>query len=699
MRSDLWLLLSLHFALLVARTTTAQGQEPGSLTATRPNIVFVFSDDHAAHAISAYGSRLCKTPNIDRIANDGVRFANNFCGNALCGPSRATVLTGLHSHLNGFMRNGNTFDGLQPTMPKALQDVGYATAIFGKWHLESEPQGFDRWAVLPDQGHYYNPDFLTPQGRTRIEGHVTDLTTEMAIEWLERGRDAQKPFLLMCQHKAPHREWMPAPQDLGLYRDVELPVPDTLFDDYRTRIPEAAQTEMEIQKDLYLQYDLFVEPTDAERKAAKGPDAWWDGMMKRMTEGQRATFLAAYREENEAFRRNPPTGRALVQWKLQRYLKNYLRCIAGVDRSVGQLLDWLDAHPDIKKNTLVVYSSDQGFFLGEHGYYDKRWMYEECFRMPLMMQWPGRIEGGRTIQQLTQNIDFAPTFLELAGAQNAVQPHGKSLLPLLDGRGADGWRDAVYYHYYESQATHRVPAHFGVRTERHKLIRYYEPHVDAWELFDLQQDPNELRNLALDPASRDVRKQLEQRLVELRVEYGDTTGDLAAGAFPRTAGLARIQRAGDGYRVWANTQGGFAMRPCAKPDARTIATTMRPIPGLPQQNGFVVLGSNVLDGREGPSRIVVRDGARLFVGVAFARKRLLILAGDARTELASVPVEWSGDGAAEVVVTIDRQSSTVRANALGATATAQLPGTWREVAFVGYGASNAETEFSDLRIE
>ncbi len=690
MRHTKLLLAAALAAFAPCARAQAPAQGPGPLTATRPNIVFVFSDDHAAHAISAYGSRLCRTPNIDRIAEGGALFRNNFCGNALCGPSRATVLTGTHSHHNGFMRNGNVFDGAQTTMPKLLQKAGYATAIFGKWHLESEPQGFDRWAVLPDQGHYYNPDFLTPQGKTRVEGHVTDLTTAMAIEWLERGRDAQKPFLLMCQHKAPHREWMPAPQDLGLYRDVELPMPETLFDDHRTRIPQASQTEMEIQKDLYLQYDLFVEPTDAERAAAKGPDAWWDSMMKRLTGGQRETLLAAYREENEAFRRNPPTGSALVQWKLQRYLKNYLRCVAGVDRSVGQLLDWLDAHPDIKKNTLVVYSSDQGFFLGEHGWYDKRWMYEECFRMPLVMRWPGRIGAGVEVAQLTQNIDFAPTFLELAGWPIPPSMHGKSMLPLLDGRGPANWRDAVYYHYYESQATHRVPAHYGVRTARHKLIRYYEPHVDAWELFDLQQDPNELRNLADDPASRDVRKQLEQRLAELRLEYGDTTGDLAAGSFPRTAGLARIQRAGDGYRVWANAQGGFAIRPCAKPDARTIATTMRPIPGRPQQNGFVALGSNVLDDRDGP---------RLFVGVAFARRRLLVLAGDARTELASVPVEWSGDGAAEVTVTIDAEARTVRATALGATATAPLPGTWREVALVGYGASNAETEFSGLRIE
>ncbi len=694
MRTALWLLVSLHFALSLACNLSAQSQGPGPLTGSRPNIVFVFSDDHAAHAISAYGSRLCKTPNIDRIAHDGVRFANNFCGNALCGPSRATVLTGLHSHQNGFMRNGNTFDGSQPTMPKALQQAGYATAIFGKWHLESEPQGFDRWAVLPDQGQYYNPDFLTPTGRVRKEGHVTDLTTAMAIEWLERERDPSKPFLLMCQHKAPHREWMPAPQDLGLYRDVELPLPETLFDDYRTRIPEAAQTEMEIQKDLYLQYDLFLEPTDAERAAAKGPDQWWDGMMRRMTESQRATFLAAYREENEAFRRNPPQGRALVQWKLQRYLKNYLRCVAGVDRSVGELLAWLDAHPDVKRNTLIVYSSDQGFFLGEHGYYDKRWMYEECLRMPLVMHWPKRIEGGRTIQQLTQNIDFAPTFLELAGAQLAIKPHGKSLLPLLDGRGAADWRDAVYYHYYESQATHRVPAHFGVRTDRHKLIRYYEPHVDGWELFDLQTDPNELRNLADDPAHRDVRKRLEQRLAELRLEYADTTGDLGTGEFPRTAGIARIQRIDDAHRVWANAQGGYAMRTATKEGACAFALTMRPIAGRPQQNGYLALGSADAVGSN-------RSGPRVFAGVAFLRNELVILGPDGRTELASARREADADAqlSAVVRVSIDEAKRTIALTERGVTVTAPLPATWRGLAFVGYGASNAETEFSDLRIE
>ncbi len=688
MRPRPLLLLTAFAAMLPLGIAQAPG--PGPLTASRPNIVFVFSDDHAAHAISAYGSRLCRTPNIDRIAGGGVLFRNNFCGNALCGPSRATVLTGTHSHHNGFMRNGNVFDGAQTTMPKLLQKAGYATAIFGKWHLESEPQGFDRWAVLPDQGHYYNPDFNTKEGKSRLEGHVTDLTTAMAIEWLERGRDAAKPFLLMCQHKAPHREWMPAPQDLGLYRDVELPLPETLFDDYSTRIPQAAQTEMEIQKDLYLQYDLFVEPTDAERAAAKGPDAWWDGMMKRLTGDQRATLLAAYREENEAFRRDAPTGRALVQWKLQRYLKNYLRCVAGVDRSVGQLLDWLDAHPDVKKNTLVVYSSDQGFFLGEHGYYDKRWMYEECFRMPLVLRWPGRIGEGLEVAQLTQNIDFAPTFLELAGAVIPSSMHGKSMLPLLDGRGDSGWRDAVYYHYYESQATHRVPAHFGVRTARHKLIRYYEPHVDAWELFDLEQDPREQNNVADNPALRDTRKLLERRLAELRLEYGDTTGDLATGSFPRTAGLARIQRADDGYRVWANAQGGFAMKPCSSA-ARTFVTTMRPQPGRAQQNGFVALGSS--------SSGSDQDGPRLFAGVAFARKRLLILSSDARTELASIPVQWNEKDAVLLSVTFDPASRTLVASALGAVAKTQLPAAWREIAFVGYGASNAETEFSELRIE
>lgn len=676
-------------ALCIAGLAAAQEATQSALNGTRPNILFVFSDDHAAHAISAYGSQFARTPNIDRLASEGVLFRNNFCGNALCGPSRATILTGLHSHENGFMRNGNVFDGAQTTFPKLLHQAGYATAIFGKWHLESAPQGFDAWAVLPGQGHYYNPDFETEAGRVRKEGHVTDLTTAMAIDWLERGRDAQKPFLLMCQHKAPHREWMPALEDLALYRDVQLPEPATLFDDYSGRIAAAATTEMQIDRDLYLHYDLMVEPTAAERAVAKGPDAWWDGIMARLTDEQRATFLAAFREENEAFRRTKPAGKDLVRWKLQRYLKNYLRCIAGVDRSVGRLLDWLDTHPDVKANTIVIYSSDQGFFLGDHGYYDKRWMYEECLRMPLLLRWPGRVDGPREIAQLTQNIDFAPTFLELAGAEVPASMHGKSLVPLLGGQKPDDWRTAIYYHYYESQATHRVPAHYGVRTDRYKLIRYYEPEVDGWELFDLERDPGELKSVADDADYREVRKRLEQELHSLRAKYDDTTGDLADGAFPRTAGITRITPIDGGYRIFANATAGFAVRAPEKRDVREVTVTMRPLRGRQQQNGYIVLDG---EGEVGSGEST--GATRVRVGIAFGRRRLQILGPEGMRELASTAIEWDGSAPVAIRVRIDPDNQRVIAVAQGQEIEAALPSEWRSLAAFGYGASNAETEFT-----
>ena len=674
---------------LFASLLLAQDPAKPSLQGTRPNILFVLSDDHAAHAISAYGSKLNRTPNIDRLAADGVLFRNNFCGNALCGPSRATILTGLHSHANGFMRNGNLFDGAQRTFPQLLQQAGYTTAIFGKWHLESEPQGFDTWAVLPGQGHYYNPDFETATGRVRKDGHVTDLTTSMAIEWLEHGRDADKPFVLMCQHKAPHREWMPAPQDLALYRDTTLPEPETLFDDYRDRIGAAAATEMQIDRDLYLHSDLMVEPTEAERTRARGKDTWWDPMMTRLSDAQRTTFLAAFAAENAAFRRDPPKDQALVRWKLQRYLKNYLRCVAGVDRSVGQLLDWLDAHPVVKANTIVIYSSDQGFFLGDHGYYDKRWMYEESLRMPLLLSWPGHVNGPREVTQLTQNIDFAPTFLDLAGAPVPESMHGKSLVPLLQGEQPADWRTAIYYHYYESKATHQVPAHFGVRTSRHKLIRYYEPEVDGVELFDLEKDPNELHSVADNPDYGELRLQLERQLQALRTQYDDTTGDLASGAFPRTAGITRILPIDGGYRVFANATAGFALQSPPSDTVTAVTVTLRPLAGRQQQNGYVVLdGATELGAGE--------DGgtARIRAGIAFGRRRLQLLGAEGMRELAGAAIEWDGSSPVTSAITVSETKERIAVVAQGVRIEAALPSPWRGLAAWGYGASNAETEFT-----
>jgi arylsulfatase A-like enzyme len=677
--------LAAAFATLVTSLLPAQDQAPPRLSSSRPNILFVFSDDHAAQAISAYGSLRNRTPNIDRIAAGGLLFRNVFCGNSICGPSRATVLTGLHTHAHGFMRNDNTFDGAQPTMPKMLQAAGYQTAIVGKWHLGSDPTGFDHWCVLPGQGHYYNPDFLTPKGRVRMDGHATDLTTELAIRWLERERDPAKPFLLMCQHKAPHRPWLPALQDLPLYRDQAIPEPATLFDDRGGRTAAARSQEMDIERHMHLHYDLLVPPTAAEQPTLSELDRNWDAGLRRMTREQRTAFDLAFAEENAAFRREQPTGKALVRWKYQRYAKNYLRCIAGVDRSVGMLLDWLARHPDVQQNTIVIYSSDQGFFVGEHGFYDKRWIDEESLRMPFVVQWPGRIAAGREAAQLAQNIDFAPTFLDLAGVPVPEWMHGVSLVPLLEGRAPADFRDAIYYHFYESQAVHMVPAHYGLRTDRHKLVHYYEPQWNSWELFDLAADPDERSNLADLPAHAELRAALTARLAALRKQYGDTTGDLGGGVFPVTAGLASLRQQDGGWQLRANALGGYALRPVTPAGARTtITATVLAVAGHPRRNGFVLAAAN-------PPRTTI-----LRAGIEFQAGRLVLLGPQGMQELAAQKIDWDGRSAIEVALTIDVAEKKVTASALGATISGVLPDGWPGLAFAGYGASNAETLCAEL---
>jgi len=656
------------------------------LRGARPNILFVFSDDHASHAISAYGSQLNKTPNIDRIAQTGLLFRNNFCGNALCGPSRATILTGLHSHQNGFMRNGNVFDGDQTTFPKLLQKAGYQTAIIGKWHLHSDPQGFDHWMVLPGQGQYYNPDFLTKEGRKRYQGHATNLTTKFAIEWLEQ-RDDDKPFLLMCQHKAPHRNWLPAPEDLGLYRDADLPEPATLFDDYAGRGPMAKAQEMSIADHMFLHYDLLVPPEDWDE--LKGTDASWRWLRRRMTKEQLETFDAAYEAENAAFLREDPQGEERVRWAYQRYIKNYLRCVNGVDRSVGELLGWLDAHPDVARNTIVIYSSDQGFYLGDHGWYDKRWMYEESLRMPLVVSWPEHIQAGREVEELTQNIDFAPTFLELAGVPVPEHMHGESLVPLLARKPGEQveWRDAIYYHYYESHAVHMVPAMYGVRTERYKLVRYYEPQWDTWELFDLERDPQELRDVAGDPAYAMIRKQLEQRLNKLRMQYRDDTGDVLTGGFPIQAGLAYVHAEGDGYRIWANTSGSYLLREGERAGTTTLRTTIRPGEGGRLRNGFVMAAG------AGPRTELVR------AGIDFDEQQLVLVGPKNLEVTAKCAVKAPLDAAVEISVRFDLDKHLVVAEALGERVEAELPLDWQRLQAWGIGASNAVTVFGALSVE
>lgn len=471
-----------------------------ALAADRPNILFIFSDDHASHAIGAYGSQINQTPNIDRLAREGMMFRNCFCTNSICAPSRAVILTGKHSHLNGVIDNRAAFDGSQQTVQQLLRDAGYQTAMIGKWHLKSDPTGFDHWTVLNaagGQGTYYNPTFSTPSGEIRVEGYVTDIITDMALEWLDESRDRDKPFLLMYQHKAPHREWAPGPDHLNLYDDVDIPEPDTLFYDYSGHSSATRQQEMTIAEHL--------NPRDL--KLTPPPN---------LTPEQLETWNAAYEPKNEAFRSANLTGDDLVRWKYQRYIKDYLRTIASVDDNIGRVLDYLD-RTGLADNTIVIYSSDQGFYLGDRGWYDKRWMYEESLRMPLIVRWPGVVDPGSSDEHLVQNLDFAPTFLTAAGVAVPSDMQGRSLLPLLHGESPDDWRTSIYYHYYEFPAVHMVNRHYGVRTERYKLIHFYQ--LDEWEFFDLQADPGELRNAYGNDHYAPVIAELKQELDRLQKKY------------------------------------------------------------------------------------------------------------------------------------------------------------------------------------
>lgn len=476
--------------------------------ADRPNILFIMTDDHASHAISAYGSVINETPNLDRLAAEGMLFKNCFVTNSICAPCRAVILSGRHSHLNGVVQNGIPFDQSQVTIPKLFQAAGYQTAMIGKWHLQTDPVGFDHWEVLYGQGPYYNPPMKTPEGRIEYTGYTTDIVTDIGLQWLSDGRDPDRPFLLMLQHKAPHRNWQPGPDHLNMYDDVEIPEPATLFDDYATRAEGARTQEMTIERHLS-RNDLKLVPP------------------RNLTAEQLEAWSAAYDDKNKAFEEAGLEGRERVQWMYQRYLKDYLRCIASVDDNIGRVLDWLD-ESGLAENTLVIYTSDQGFYLGDHGWYDKRWMYEESLRTPLIVRWPGQTEAGSTTELMAQNLDFGPTMLAAAGIEIPDQMQGLSLTPILQGGQPGTWRDAIYYHYYEFPGVHAVPRHYGVRTDRYKLIHYYQ--LGAWELFDLEQDPDELNNVVDDPTYAAIRKQLETRLRELQTQYEDPIeAELAAG--------------------------------------------------------------------------------------------------------------------------------------------------------------------------
>jgi arylsulfatase A-like enzyme len=484
--------LSAVLLLLVASASTAS---------PRPNILFVFSDDHASHAISAYGSRINRTPHIDRLAAEGMRFDNAFVTNAICGPSRAVILTGKHSHRNGHYTNGwsGPFDGNQVTFPRLMREAGYQTALIGKWHLGSEPTGFDYWTVLSalgGQGTYYNPEFRSADGDYQETGYTTDLVTDRTLAWLQRERDPGRPFLLMYQHKAPHREWAPALEDLDSYDGRDIPVPTDFFDDHDGRADSVAHSRQSIARDMTA-IDLKLTPPGY------------------LNEAQRAAWDAYYEPRNRAV--EGLAGRELALWKYQRYIKDYLRSVDSIDRNLGRVLDYLD-ESGLAASTVVIYSSDQGFFLGDHGWFDKRWMYEESLRIPLLVRWPGVVTPGAVDRHLVQNLDLAQTLLEMAGVAAPPDMQGRSLVPILRGAAPAAWRDAIYYHFYENPGWHYAPRHYGIRTERYKLIHYYR--LGFSELFDLQQDPDELVNLFDESSYVAVRRDLETRLQRLRLDYG-----------------------------------------------------------------------------------------------------------------------------------------------------------------------------------
>ncbi len=480
----------------------------------RPNIIYMMSDDHGYQAISAYGYGLNKTPHIDKLAEEGMLFHRAFVTNSICGPSRAVMLTGKHSHINGFKDNHSTFDGSQQTVVKLMHDAGYQTALVGKWHLISDPQGFDYWNIVPGQGDYYNPDFIENGVRKRVSGYVTNLTTDFAIKWLDQ-RDSTKPFFLVYQQKAPHRNWMPEEKYYHLFDSTEFPLPANYFDDYGTRTRAAREQEMEIATDMHYAYDLKL-AFDLPEEKRTGLAASWQRIYNRMTQDEKKKYEAAYAPSIAAFERAGPAGKELAEWKYQRYMKEYLRCVQSVDDNVGRLMAYLKAK-GLDKNTIVIYTSDQGFYLGEHGWFDKRFMYEESFRTPLIVKWPGVTKKSET-SSMVQNLDFAESILEMAGLAVPSDMQGKSFVPLLKGKQKGNVHDALYYHFYENQE-HKVAKHIGVRTDRYKLIYFYEN--NDWELYDLDKDRSEMNNLYGDPAYKNIIEKLMNTLRGLKQQYMD----------------------------------------------------------------------------------------------------------------------------------------------------------------------------------
>jgi arylsulfatase A-like enzyme len=500
------------FFISVFAVGCAEKEEP----ATQPNIVFIMSDDHGYQAISAYGHGLNKTPNIDRIAEEGALFTHGYVTNSICAPSRAVMLTGKHSFVNGKVDNVLPFNWEQDNFAKQLQKAGYQTAMIGKIHLNGLPQGFDYSNVVVGQGMYYNPDFIENGEKKQYHGYCTQVTTDIALDWLKNKRDQDKPFLMLYHQKAPHRTWMPEEKYLDLFDDKTFTPPDNFFDNYETR-PVAAEHEMGIFEHMDLVYDLKMLDEEGEVLAPYRGSA--QNLYNRMDDEQRTAWDAHYKPIIEDFKSKNLEGKDLALWKYNRYMRDYLATVQSVDDGVGEVLDYLD-EAGLSENTIVVYTSDQGFYLGEHGWFDKRWMYEESFRTPILMRYPKEIKPGTVVDELIQNLDFAPTFLDYANTAISEDIQGESFREVVSGK-SDDWRDAIYYTYYEYPGEHSVQRHHGIRTDRYKLIHFYYD-SDTWELYDLEKDPSEMNNVYNSPDYVEVQKEMHKKLIEIREKYDDS---------------------------------------------------------------------------------------------------------------------------------------------------------------------------------
>lgn len=492
--------------------------------AKRPNIIFMMTDDHTTQAMSCYGGNLIQTPNMDRIANEGIRFDNCYAVNALSGPSRACILTGKFSHINGFTDNASVFNGDQQTFPKLLQQAGYQTAMIGKWHLISEPQGFDHWSILSgqhEQGDYYDPDFIEDGEHIVEKGYVTDIITDKAIDFLEH-RNKNKPFCMLYHQKAPHRDWMSAPRHLGIFNNTTFPEPSNLYDDYEGRGRAAHEQDMNIAHTLLNDWDLKL-MTRAEM--LKDTTNRLYTVYKRMPPEVQNKWDSVYAPRIAEYRKGHLKGKALIGWKYQQYMRDYLATVLAVDENIGRLMNYLEKNGELD-NTIIVYTSDQGFFLGEHGWFDKRFMYEEAERMPLVIRYPKAIKPRSVSSAICMNVDFAPTFLDYAGIAIPADIQGTSLRPIMDNEGKTpaNWRKAAYYHYYEYPAEHSVKRHYGIRTQDFKLIHFYND-IDEWEMYDLKADPKEMNSVFGKPEYAAKQKELMQLLRDTQKQYKDTDPD------------------------------------------------------------------------------------------------------------------------------------------------------------------------------